>query len=99
LGVLGHWWTIGVWPTQNVIISQLVDSIIEDNLIVNVLNEAFHAQANTLRLPGGLDHQGAGGMGKPPSDVTLHSGSMIEIGKCAVDIKVLRDICNLDKLL
>jgi len=35
-----------------------VDSIIEDNLIVNVLNEAFHAQANTLRLQGGLDHQG-----------------------------------------
>lgn len=33
----------------NVIISQLVDSIIEDNLIVNVLNEAFNAQANTVK--------------------------------------------------
>lgn len=39
---------VGAWPllcccvaNTNVIISQLVDSIIEDNLIVNVLNEAF----------------------------------------------------------
>lgn len=46
---------VGVWPTQNVIISQLVDSIIEDNLIVNVLNEAFHAQANRLRFQRGRE--------------------------------------------
>lgn len=45
----------GAWPcwcmaNTNVIISQLVDSIIEDNLIVNVLNEAFtHRQTHRER--------------------------------------------------
>lgn len=48
-----------MWPcwcvaNTNVIISQLVDSIIEDNLIVNVLNEAFtHRQTQRGNLARG----------------------------------------------